>query len=149
MSEQIKLSIVSRQAAPSGTEYDSIVEDHMGTIALRNGVLFVRWETDGVKTLMKITDGTRIDIIRSGDLESHLTFEKGRLDRSSYQSAAGVMELATDTHELTIEGELKNPNLYDPKICIHLSYDLIVSGERVSENDMLMRISSPDRPQLR
>lgn len=149
MSEQIKISIVSRQAAPSGKEYDSIVEDHMGTIALRNGVLFIRWETDDVKTLMKITGEERIDIIRSGALESRLTFEKGRLDHSTYQSAAGVMELTTDTKELTIEGKTRNLNLYEPNICIHLSYDLMVGGECVSENDMLMRISSPDRPQLR
>lgn len=142
MSEQIKLSIVSRQAAPGGREYDSIVEDHKGTIALRDGVLFVRWETDGVKNLMKISNGKTIDIIRSGAITSRMTFEKGLTDRSSYQTAAGVMELETRTKELTLEGNYWDIDPRSALICIHISYELFVGGSSVSENEMLMKLES-------
>lgn len=143
MIEQIKISIVSRQAAPNGKEYDSIVEDHEGTIALRDGVLFVRWETDGVKNLMKITDGTTLDLVRTGAIGSRMSFAKGLTDRSSYQSAGGIMELETRTKELTFEGELQDIDIRNALICIHLSYELYIGGEYVSANEMLMRIASP------
>jgi uncharacterized beta-barrel protein YwiB (DUF1934 family) len=84
-------------------------------------------------TTLKI-ESEHIRIIRHGDIQSEQTFALQSHKHGFYQTPQGKLELATFTHDLTID-------LIDQMGSISWSYDLYVSDELSGTYDLSVVIS--------
>ncbi len=129
MSEKVRVIISGEQR--SEDECNHINETHEAIYHYMNSQHIVKYSGDGKASdnyLIKIADRS-VDIIRKGDINSNMSFEKREMRHTHYVTPAGILELDIYTKELDI---------YESKERIHivLKYDIIFGGVSTNENKM-------------
>lgn len=109
-----------------------------GTYYNKNGKHYVMYEEQPdeealvVKNLVKFHDGF-FEMTKTGANRSVLRFEQGQTHATGYHTIMGVMEMATDTHSLTLE-ESENA------LRVNIQYGLSLSGNFVSECEVTFHV---------
>ena len=105
------------------------VQDLIGEYSIQNGKRYLRYEKDGVRALIKITDDN-ISVIYSGAMTSRMEYSPGMTTTGSYKTPQGVLDAVAETERLTvIEGS-------GSVLRVSLRYKLSLSGTFVSDYEI-------------
>lgn len=88
-----------------------------------------------IKNTVKITGDSKIEIIKSGAMNTRMVFEKGKMNVTDYQTPFGNMLVGIHTRELQVEVE-------EDKIDVKIFYTLDVNQEAVSDCEISVTIRS-------
>lgn len=97
--------------------YDEVVEGVPGT----------------VKNTVKLSGDEKFEIRKSGLANTHMVFEKGRMNMTSYDTPFGAMMIGIHTRDISTKVEEEN-------IDVHISYELDVNGEPLSDCEIQVKI---------
>ena len=86
--------------------YDEVVEGMPGTI----------------KNKIRIAEDGKLEIMKSGLANTHMIFEKGKINMTEYETPYGELLVGIHTKEMTVKSEEKI-------IDVHVNYELDVNGE--------------------
>lgn len=104
MEENVKISIVGMQESADGDAVEMITT---GQYKEKDGKLYLSYidnllDTENpIKTLIK-TDGDLVSIIRYGQKNTHLLFEKGVSHIVPYETPFGYMEVISHTQDVSL-----------------------------------------------
>lgn len=122
--------VTSHQVNTEG-EKQTIKTESKGQLSEREGVLYVLYtekteEKTAVKNLLKIEkEPLRASLKKSGMICWHMIFEKGRYEKSEYQTPYGALEVGVETKEIKTEKR-------EEKTSLQLAYTLFIQGEKQS-----------------
>lgn len=97
--------------------YDEVVEGFPGTIKNK-----IRMTGDGI-----------LEIMKSGIADAHMTFEKGKIHASAYETPYGEFSIGIYTRELLFKEE-------ENRITIAVNYELDINGEKASDCNIHIEI---------
>lgn len=130
-SRECRVYVTSHQVNTEG-EKQTIKTESRGQLSGREGVLYVLYtenteEETVIKNLLKIEkEPLRVSLKKSGMVSWKMFFEKGRYEKSEYQTPYGTLKIGAETKEVKIEkrGE---------KTSLQLVYTLIIQGEKQAD----------------
>lgn len=102
MEDNVKVYINAKQES-LGEEGMEMVTT--GQLKEKDGKLYLTYidsmldEEKQIKTMVKV-DGDKVSIIRYGENQSHLLFEKGISHITPYETPFGYMEMISHTHDI-------------------------------------------------
>lgn len=99
--------------------YDEVVEGVPGT----------------VKNTVKITGDTMFEIIKSGIANTHMVFEKDRINISNYKTPYGDMTVGIHTKDMQVHEE-------ENSIDVQINYALDVNNEPLADCEIKVNIKS-------
>ena len=102
--------------------YDEVVEGVSGVI--RNKI--------------RIAENETLEIMKSGITDTHMTFEKDRMNVTQYKTPYGEMLVGTQTHcmETLVE---------ENKIHVKVGYSLDIDQEKVADCEIVIKIKALER----
>ena len=103
--------------------YDEVVEGMPGTI--RNKV--------------RITESGKLEILKSGLSNTHMIFEKDKINITQYETPYGELLVGTHTKDMQVD-------VTDKSIDVHVNYALDVNSETIADCNIDMNIKALDRP---
>lgn len=104
MEENVKISIFGKQEMTDGDSMEIVTT---GQYKEKDGKIYLSYYDnmmdgeDPIKTLIK-TDGEVVSVIRYGDSQSHLLFEKGVSHIVPYETPFGAMEMISHTNDIML-----------------------------------------------
>ncbi|MCR5431108.1 MAG: DUF1934 domain-containing protein [Lachnospiraceae bacterium] len=105
------------------------IQELVGEYTIQNGKRYLRYEKDGVRALIKITDDS-ISVIYSGAMTSRMEYVPGTATSGTFKTPDGVLDAVAETERLTVvEG---SGNL----LRVSLQYKLSMSGTFVSNYEI-------------
>ncbi len=130
-SRECKVLVTSCQINREGEE-QVIKAESKGQLSEREGVLYVLYEENTeegqiVKNLLRIeADGLRVSLKKSGAVSWKIIFERGKRDRSEYETPYGALEISVDTKVVKLQRA-------EEKISLQLAYALFIQGEKQAD----------------
>jgi len=105
------------------------VQEIIGEYTIQNGKRYLRYEHEGVRAFIKITDDN-LSVIYSGAITSRMEYIPGAITTGTFNTANGVLEASAETERLTVvEGS-------GSILRVSLRYKLTMSGTFVSSYDI-------------
>lgn len=101
--------------------YDEVVEGMPGVI----------------KNKIKIYEDGKLEIMKSGLSNTHMTFEREKINMTEYETPYGKLMIGIHTRELAMEAEEK-------KIHVHVNYALDVNGDQIADCNIEMNVKALD-----
>lgn len=77
----------------------------------------------------------KVDIIKRGGNNVHMTFEKKKKNSSFYNTPFGNLLMGFYTKDLKVEKE-------EEKLNVHIKYNLDINYNHVSESDIIIKVES-------
>ena len=102
--------------------YDELVEGIPGTI----------------KNKVRILDDQKVEIIKSGITNTHMVFEKDKINMTQYETPYGEMMIGVFTKDIQFEEQ-------DEKITVHVNYALDINGDPVADCNIDIKITALER----
>ena len=102
--------------------YDELVEGIPGTI----------------KNKVRIMDDRKVEIIKSGITNTHMVFEKDKINMTQYETPYGEMMIGVFTKDIRFEEQ-------DEKITVHVNYALDINGDPVADCNIDIKITALGR----
>ena len=102
--------------------YDEVVEGMPGTI--RNKV--------------RIAESGKLEIMKSGLSNTHMIFEKDKINITQYETPYGELLVGTHTKDMQVD-------VTDRNIDVHVNYALDVNSEPIADCNIVMNIKALDR----
>ena len=102
--------------------YDELVEGIPGTI----------------KNKVRILDDQKVEIIKSGITNTHMVFEKDKINMTQYETPYGEMMIGVFTKDIRFEEQ-------DEKITVHVNYALDINGDPVADCNIDIKITALER----
>ena len=99
--------------------YDEVVEGMPGTI----------------KNKIRITDSQMLEIMNSGLANTHMTFEKDKINMTQYETPYGELLVGIHTRDLRLKET-------EDRIDVNVSYELDVNGDKVADCSITMQVKS-------
>lgn len=97
----------------------------VGEYTIQNGKRYLRYENNGLRALIKITDDG-VSVIYSGAMTSRMEYAPGTTTSGSFKTSEGLLDAVAETERLTvIEGS-------GSVLRVSLRYNLSISGSFVS-----------------
>lgn len=129
--QDCRLDIVGTQTADG----ESITtETHCFCSAcLKNNTIFIRYEEDGIKRLVTVTNDT-LEMRTLGSLPSHLIFTAGSSTVGEYHTPYGCLTLAIQTSRLKITDSADT-------LTIETDYSLGTDGTLMSVNSVVLSVT--------
>ena len=135
MNKKVKVSLSSYQNTESGVEEFRVSAP--GTYSLINDRHFIKYEEktddDAINKVLLKFDNNFLEMIKSGEVRSTLTFTEGENTEGYYKTPYGTFLIETDTIELDVKTGKKN-------IFVNLEYELFIDGEFVADCKMYIEI---------
>jgi len=88
-----------------------------------------------VKNKIKIKEGEFLEVTKSGLSNAHMIFEKDKMNVTQYDTPYGGIVVGTYTRKLDV-------NVGEDRINVYAQYSLDVSGSKIAECDIHIRIES-------
>ena len=105
------------------------ISELVGEYTIQNGKRYLRYEKDGIRSFVKITDDS-ISVINSGAMNSRMEYTPGKTTSATMRTEEGSMEATIETESLrVIEGS-------GSVLRISLRYSLSLSGTFVSNYEI-------------
>ena len=102
--------------------YDEVVEGMPGVI--RNKV--------------RIMESGKLEIVKSGLSNTHMIFEKDKMNITQYETPYGELLVGTHTKDMQVD-------VTDRNIDVHVNYALDVNSEPIADCNIVMNIKALDR----
>ena len=99
--------------------YDEFVEGMIGTI----------------KTKIKITGDTMMEIMKSGITNTHMTFEKDKIHMTDYATPYGELLVGTYTKDMKVD-------VTEDVINVSIAYTLDANGEKVADCNIVVNVKA-------
>ena len=135
MNKKVKVSLSSYQKTDEGVE--EIKVSAPGTYSLINDRHFIKYEEktddDAINKVLLKFDNNFLEMAKSGEVRSTLTFTEGENTEGYYKTPYGTFLMEPDTKKLDIKTGKKN-------IFINLEYGLFIDGEFVADCKMYIEI---------
>lgn len=109
----------------------------------KNGKHYILYEEvqEGVpgvaKNKIKITGNEKIEIMKSGSLNTHMTFQEHQKNVTFYQTPFGEMQVGMTTRRILLEER-------EDRIAMELDYELEINDESYAECNLKMSIQPKD-----
>ena len=91
-----------------------------------------------VKNKIKITGEDPMEIIKSGITNTHMVFEKDKINMTQYETPYGEMMIGVFTKDIQFEEQ-------DEKITVHVNYALDINGDPVADCNIDIKITALER----
>lgn len=114
-----------------------------GTYYYKNGKHYILFEelVEGIpgtiRNRIKIKEGEMLEITKSGITNTHMLFEKGKINITPYETPYGEIVVGTYTREFDVDVQEK-------RIDVYVRYSLDVSGEKIAECDIRIRVDAKE-----
>lgn len=112
-------------------EIEEVSEKGHGSIREKNGVYYIVYKTDSSSVMIK-TDGSYVDLTRTGDVSSQMHYEKGKSTSFGYNTPYGTINMNVFTRSivcrLTPDGGM-----------LRIEYVLETGGDKLY-NDIIIKI---------
>ena len=135
MNKKVKVSLSSYQDTEAGVEEFRVSAP--GTYSLINDRHFIKYEEktddDAINKVLLKFDSGFLEMTKSGETMSTLTFNEGENTEGYYKTPYGTFLIETDTKKLDIKTGKKN-------IFVNLEYGLFIDGEFVADCKMYIEI---------
>ena len=135
MNKKVKVSLSSYQKTDAGVE--EIKVSAPGTYSLINDRHFIKYEEktddDAINKVLLKFDNNFLEMTKSGEVRSTLTFTEGENTEGYYKTPYGTFLIETDTKKLDIKIGKKN-------IFVNLEYGLYIDSEFVADCKMYIEI---------
>ena len=124
-----------------GEEAEPIEVITPATYYLKNGKHYVIYDelVEGIpgtiKNKVRIMDDRKVEIIKSGITNTHMVFEKDKINMTQYETPYGEVLVGVHTRDIQVHVEEEN-------IDVEISYGLDVNEEAVSECQLKVNIRS-------
>ncbi len=112
-------------------ETDEVCEAGRGSIREKNGVYYIVYRTDENSVMIK-TDGSYVDLKRTGDVSSQMYYEKGKTTSFDYNTLYGTVRMSIFTRSLVC-------SLTPDGGMLRIGYVLETGGDKLY-NDIIIRI---------
>lgn len=93
---------------------------------------------DGSKTTLKIEGNSKVTLLRSGTIKSHLVIENGSRNIGHYGTEEGDMAIGIYTKQI-------ESGLSDSGGDLYFHYDLDINSSLISENEVYVNVRSMGR----
>ncbi|MBQ7076827.1 MAG: DUF1934 domain-containing protein [Lachnospiraceae bacterium] len=107
---EVKVIISAVHRAIDSNETDKIKTETIGKFTYKNYILYVSYDEEGSKNLLKIKSDS-VELIKKGELSSEFRFENGNEHFSSYKTPFGEFSIGVRTDILSVEGDLAEGNV--------------------------------------
>ena len=91
-----------------------------------------------IKTKIRITEGEKLEIMKNGVTNTHMIFEKDKINLTEYQTPYGEMLIGTQTSRMDVMVE-------ETKIGVNVAYALDINQEKVADCNIVINIKALDR----
>lgn len=88
-----------------------------------------------VKTKIKIDEAGLLEVIKTGLTNTRMSFEKGKIHVTRYDTPYGEITMGTYTKSLSTETT-------EDEIAVNAEYSLDVEGEKIAESSITIKISA-------
>ncbi len=127
--------VMDTESIPKNDESRYISLKTRGTLFYGNGLLYISYkenpeEFGKTTTIIKIKKD-RLELIRSGNVESRLVFSKDTPYQSSYNTPYGSLPLGLKVSEMRISADQNNGDIF-------MKYSLDFAGE-ITENKFTLK----------
>ena len=91
-----------------------------------------------IKNKVRIAEAGKLEILKSGLSNTHMVFEKDKMNIAQYDTPYGELLVGTHTKDMQID-------VTDKNIDVHVNYALDVNNEPVADCNIVMNIKALDR----
>jgi uncharacterized beta-barrel protein YwiB (DUF1934 family) len=111
---------------------------------LKNGKHYVIYDevVEGmpgvIKNKIRITEGEKLEIIKDGMANSHMVFEKDKINMTDYRTPYGEILIGTHTNRLDVD-------VAEDKIEVHVAYAMDINSEKVADCTISINIKALER----
>lgn len=88
-----------------------------------------------IKNKIQYEEGGKLEIVKSGATNSHLTFEDGKLNVSDYSTPYGQLVVGTHTKRLIFD-------VAEDVLKIEVAYELDINGAKLADSEIYMTVTS-------
>ena len=88
-----------------------------------------------IKNKVRIMDDRKVEIIKSGITNTHMVFEKDKINMTQYETPYGEMMIGVFTKDIRFEEQ-------DEKITVHVNYALDINGDPVADCNIDIKITA-------
>ena len=89
-----------------------------------------------IRNKVRIADG-KLEIMKSGLSNTHMVFERDKMNITQYETPYGDMVVGTHTKDMQLD-------VTDEKIDVHVNYALDVNSEKIADCNIVMNIKALD-----
>lgn len=88
--DEFKIKVVNSQTIDGET--DSVAEEGIGSLREKNGVFYIVYKTKTATVMLK-TDGTYVELKRTGDSQYTMNYAEGKSSGCSYNTPYGTINM--------------------------------------------------------
>lgn len=113
------------------------------TYYFKNGKHYIIYEevVEGVpgviKNKIRITENDKIEIMKNGVTNTHMIFEKDKINLTEYRTPYGEMLIGTQTNRMDVSVE-------ESRIGVEVAYTLDINQEKVADCNIVINIKALD-----
>ncbi len=139
MKEAVRVRMKSRQTLAERTRSEEPIEVTVsGTCSEEKGDLVILFEEgskeQGSDVSNRLVIGENsVEVHKTGQIRSHMRFEKGKSHPTDYITPFGVMRMAVKTEELLMRR-------WENRLILHIAYALYVEEEHAADCVMDIRV---------
>ena len=114
------------------------------TYYLKNGKHYVVYDEvvegmpGSIKNKIRVDEEGKLEIMKSGISNTHMVFEKDKINMTQYNTPYGELMVGTHTKEMKVDVTEEN-------IDIHVNYALDINSEMVADCNIAINIKALDR----
>ena len=94
--------------------------------------------TGFIRNKVRIAESGKLEIVKSGLSNTHMVFEKDKMNITQYDTPYGELLVGTHTKDMQVD-------VTDRNIDVHVNYALDVNNEPVADCNIVMNIKALDR----
>jgi len=91
-----------------------------------------------IKNKIRITEGEKIEIMKNGVTNTHMIFEKDKINLTEYQTPYGEMLIGTQTNRMDVTVE-------ESRIGVEVAYALDINQEKVADCNIVINIKALEK----
>ena len=143
MTKEVLVTISGLQFSPE-TDNESVELITSGSYYKKNGKHYIIYDevVEGVpgviKNKIRITEGEKIEIMKNGVTNTHMIFEKDKINLTEYQTPYGEMLIGTQTNRMDVTVE-------ESRIGVEVAYALDINQEKVADCNIVINIKALEK----
>ena len=91
-----------------------------------------------IRNKVRIAESGKLEIVKSGLSNTHMVFERDKMNITQYETPYGDLVVGTHTKDMQVD-------VTDEKIDVHVNYALDVNSEKIADCNIVMNIKALDQ----
>lgn len=144
MTKDVLVSINGLQIARQSEEAEPVEVITAGDYYKKNNKHYVIYDevVEGmpgvIRNKVRIMESGKLEIVKSGLSNTHMIFEKDKMNITQYETPYGELLVGTHTKDMQVD-------VTDRNIDVHVNYALDVNSEPIADCNIVMNIKALDR----